>query len=69
MCEVKISLKAARINAGMTQAQAAKAIKVSTNSICAWENGKSPVPKVAVMALSQVYGLPFEAISMPISST
>lgn len=69
MCDIKISLKAARINAGMTQAEAAKAIKVSTNTVCAWENGRTNVPKAAVMALASVYGLPFEAIFMPESST
>lgn len=41
---MQISLKAARVNAKMTQLEAANAIGVSRNTISAWENGKtSPI--------------------------
>lgn len=65
MCEIKITLAAARVNAGLTQAQAAEAIKVSTNSICAWEKGKTDIPKAAAMALSYIYKMPVENIILP----
>lgn len=40
----KITLKAARVNAGFTQKQAAKELKVSNKTLNNWENGKS-IPK------------------------
>lgn len=40
----KLTLKAARVNAGMKQKQAAKALNVSNKTLCNWENGKS-IPK------------------------
>lgn len=40
----KISLKAARVNAGYTQKQAAKKLNVSNKTLNNWENGKM-IPK------------------------
>ena len=65
MCEIKITLAAARVNAGMTQAEAAKAIDVSVNTICTWENGKSEIPKTAAMALASLYAMPIEYLILP----
>ena len=33
----KISLKAARVNAGLTQKEAAKKLNVSQKTLCSWE--------------------------------
>lgn len=38
---VAITLKAARINANLTQEEAGKLIGVSKDSICAWETGQT----------------------------
>ena len=65
MCDVKITLAAARVHAGLTQEEAAKAINVSVNTICAWEKGKNDIPKAAAMALSGVYKFPIENIILP----
>lgn len=65
MCQIKITLAAARVNAGMTQIQAAEALGVSQNTICSWENGRTPVSKTAALALSQAYNMPLEAIILP----
>lgn len=40
----KITLKAARVNAGLTQKEAAAELKVSNKTLANWENGKA-VPK------------------------
>lgn len=67
MCKIRITLEAARVNAHMTQTQAGKAIGVSQNTICAWENGKSGIPKAAAIALASVYDMPLECIILPIN--
>lgn len=38
---MKVTLKAARVNANYTQEKAAKALDVSRDTIRNWENGKS----------------------------
>lgn len=42
--EFKISLKAARINANMTQAELGKKIGRNPSTILNWENGKTKIP-------------------------
>lgn len=37
----KMTMKAARVNVGLTQADVAKALNVSKKTVCSWENGKS----------------------------
>ena len=36
----QITLKAARVNAGLTQTEVAKAIGKAPGTLCAWERGK-----------------------------
>jgi len=56
----KISLKAARINAGLTQKEAAKALKVSNKTLCSWENGIS-IPKAdKIDAICELYAIPYD---------
>lgn len=38
---MRISLEAARVNAKLTQEEAAKALKVTKKTISSWENGKT----------------------------
>lgn len=42
--EFKISLKAARINANMTQAELGKKIGRNPSTILNWENGNTKIP-------------------------
>lgn len=37
----KMTLKAARVNVGLTQADVAKALNVNVKTVCSWETGKS----------------------------
>ena len=53
---MKITLKAARVNAGLTQEEVAKEVKKSKNTIVNYENGKS-VPDIETgKALAALYG-------------
>ena len=60
--DFKISLAAARVNAGMTQNDVAEKLKVSKNTIVAWENG-SQEPKVeTARRLSEMFNMPLDYI-------
>lgn len=62
---MKISLKAARINAQMKQVDAAKQIGVSRAALISWETGKTS-PKIEnVIKLCQLYGVSTEDIFLP----
>jgi transcriptional regulator with XRE-family HTH domain len=61
----KISLAAARVNAGMTQEQAAAAMKVSKTTINGWENGKTEPQYSAFKALCALYGIDEIYIRLP----
>ena len=53
---MKITLKAARVNKGLTQQEVAKAMKKSKNTIVNYESGKS-VPDIETgKALANLYG-------------
>lgn len=69
MAEFQISLAAARVNANMTQDDAAKAMKVSKTTIVNWEKGKviPGVPEIEMM--SRLYGVPQDYIFLPCYST
>lgn len=55
----KLTLKAARVNAHMTQAEAAEKIGVSTNTLCAYERGTT-FPDVRVLKrIEDVYGIEY----------
>lgn len=57
-----ITLKAARVNVGMTQAEAAKAIGVSKDSISNWERGKT-YPSISLLSrIEEVYGITYKDI-------
>lgn len=59
---MKITLKAARVNAGMTQREAAKAINVSRISIQSWENGWTNISAVNLLKLCKLYNVTPEDI-------
>lgn len=58
----KISLKALRVNAGLTQREAAKHLGVSTRTLWQWENEKSfPNPK-QIDAICELYRTNYDCI-------
>lgn len=68
MAEIQISLAAARVNAGLTQDDVARAMKVSKNTVVAWEKGMTE-PKISQSReLSQLYKIPLDNIFLPSKS-
>lgn len=58
----KITLKAARVNAGLTQKEAAKRLNVGNKTMWAWEQGKT-MPKVnKIDAICDLYGVSYDDI-------
>lgn len=62
--EYKISLKAARVNARLTQEDVARAMHKSKVTINEWENGKRKIKAVDLMSLCEMYGVPISIISL-----
>lgn len=61
----KITLKAARVNAGFTLSQAAQALGINEKTLHNWEHGKSE-PKVSQLAtISEKYQVPVDYIFLP----
>lgn len=54
---MRFSLKAARVNAGLTQEFVAKAVKKSKNTIVSYEKGRSIPDMETGKALASLYGL------------
>lgn len=62
---LKISLKAARINAGLTQEAVAAMLKKSKVTIIHWEKGKTSIDKGNFDALCRLYSVDEENIFLP----
>lgn len=69
MPDIKITLAAARVNAGLTQEEAAKKIQVTKQTILNWEKGKVTPSFANVAMLSDIYGIPIEYIFLSEEST
>lgn len=54
---MKITLKAARVNAGLTQKDASKAIGVSNQTISSWERGISYPSVIDMENMRKVYNI------------
>lgn len=62
---LKIKLRAARVNAGLTQEQFAMRVGVSKMTVCDWERGKRRVKIYYLPIISQVLGVPVDDIILP----
>ena len=58
----KMSLEAARVNAGLSQKKAAKLLGKSNKTLCRWEKGKAFPNQPMIEALCKLYGLPYDQI-------
>lgn len=58
----RITLKAARVNAGLTLDQACKLLKTSKNTLIKWETGESSPTWDKVQLIGEVYKWPPDLI-------
>lgn len=65
MKRLKISLKAARINANLTQENVAKKMKKSKVTINNWENGKTEIDYGNLTELCRLYSVTMDDIILP----
>ena len=52
---MKVSLKAARVNARFSQAEVARILRKSKQTLVNWENGKTEIDKANFEMLCQIY--------------
>ena len=61
----RISLEAARVNAGLTQAELAKILGISKTTVNNWENGRSEPNLSQLRKISELSGIPMDFIFVP----
>ena len=61
----KMSLKAARVNAGYSQTKAAALVGVGKQTISNWETGKTRIDADSFMRLCGIYETPPQDIFLP----
>ncbi len=66
---IRITLRAARVNAGFTQLDVAKRLKVSNKTVMKWETGKAEPSFATLQMLSLIYQLPMDCIILPTKSS
>ena len=57
---MKITLKAARVNAGYSQKEAAKILGISNTTLCNWENGTSFPNVQQIEKICELYGVSYD---------
>lgn len=58
----KITLKAARVNAGFTQIAAAEQLGISVSTLKNWESGKTFPTKPMIDKICDLYGIGFDVL-------
>lgn len=61
----QISLKAARVNANLTQAEVAKRLHKNKQTITNWESGKTKISAADLLVLCNMYKISPIAINLP----
>ena len=62
---IKITLAAARVNAGLTQKEVATKINKTRATVIAWETGKTTIDLANLAMLSNLYQIPVDNIILP----
>lgn len=60
-----ITLKAARVNAGLTQAELATKLKVGRQSVMNWENGKCSIEVTMFCKICEILKVSMDDIILP----
>ena len=66
---MQITLKAARVNANLTQEDVAKHLNKNKQTIVNWENGKTRIDSGNFMVLCELYKINKDYIFLPHQST
>lgn len=66
---MKMSLRAARVNSGLTQKEAAQSIGVSRLSVMFWEDGRKKPKPEHLDSMLRLYGVSRDDIFLPTKST
>ena len=61
--KVRMTLEAARVNAGLTQKQVCDAVDISLTTIGLWEHGDRLPTVDKAIELSELYGVPLDCIN------
>lgn len=61
----KITLRAARVNAGLSQNQLAEKIGVAPKTVQRWESGKSEIKPIYLYALCGATGMTPDDLQLP----
>lgn len=62
---MQVSLKAARVNANLTQAEVAKRLHKNKQTITNWESGKTKISAADLLVLCDMYKISPIAIHLP----
>lgn len=60
---MKLSLRAARVNAGFSQEKLAKLIGVSKSTVSRWETGILPVPESLLLRICEICSLRIDSVT------
>lgn len=61
----QITLRAARVNAGLTLKEVAKKLGVTERTVGNWEKGSTNIPAKELIALCTIYAISIDAIVLP----
>lgn len=61
----RITLAAARVNAGLKQKDAAKKLGVTEKTLGGYERGQVIIPAYRLRQISKIYGIPSDYIKLP----
>lgn len=62
---MKITMRAMRVNRGLTQEQIAKMLGVTKATVINWEKGKSIIDASSFLTLCSIYGCSADDIILP----
>ena len=65
LSDIRISIKAARVNSEMNQSEFAREIGVSLATVTNWERGKTEPDASQLRKISEISGIPMDFIFMP----
>ena len=60
---VKISIRAARVNVGLSQKEAAEQLGVSSKTLGNWEKGTTFPPADKIAAICELYGVHYDQLN------